>query len=375
MEQPPEQIQSELENFREQWRAEVSARSKNTAGEPSRRHQQGQAGPSSASTSRAPPRRLDTSHRKAPYKALADVVEEEDYVPTRSFDDEPGKSKDTSQQEDGSTAGGEKEPQTALEYYEKAVDQETTGKLGDSLQLYRKAYRLDNHVDKAYREKHFPGQWKKKPVGQPNPSDASATVPSTAHHSLEGSAPLSLPELIASFAGLSVQGAPPEVEGMPTPPCPIADLPDEILVHILRDLAVLDIGDFVRLSQVCKRFAYLVVTENQIWRRVCIGSEFGFGAMIRYWQKGVSWEDLNVEHVLDEDAFTMNELQQQRVDESEATTNALFKSRYSSSWQRMFRQRPRIRFNGCYISTVNYIRTGHASGNSITWNSPVHIVT
>jgi len=41
----------------------------------------------------------------------------------------------------------------------------------------------------------------------------------------------------------------------------------------------------------------------------------------------------------------------------------------------MFRLRPRIRFNGCYISTVNYIRPGQASASQVTWNSPVHIVT
>jgi len=48
---------------------------------------------------------------------------------------------------------------------------------------------------------------------------------------------------------------------------------------------------------------------------------------------------------------------------------------YSSSWKRMFRFRPRIRFNGCYISTNNYIRPGQASATAVTWNSPVHIVT
>ena len=51
MDQPTEQIQSELENFREQWRAEVSARSKNTASSSRQAQQQqrttsSQAGPS-----------------------------------------------------------------------------------------------------------------------------------------------------------------------------------------------------------------------------------------------------------------------------------------------------------------------------------------
>lgn len=35
-----------------------------------------------------------------------------------------------------------KEPRTALEHYEQAVDSETAGKLGDSLRLYRRAFKV-----------------------------------------------------------------------------------------------------------------------------------------------------------------------------------------------------------------------------------------
>lgn len=45
------------------------------------------------------------------------------------------------------------------------------------------------------------------------------------------------------------------------------------------------------------------------------------------------------------------------------------------TYRSQFRQRPRLRFNGCYISTVNYTRPGGASQSRFTWNSPVHIVT
>jgi F-box protein 9 len=386
MEPPSEQIQSDLESFREKWRAEVSARTRNTGGS-SRQQIPAQAASSTAaataatsSSSNPVPRKLDSSHR-GPARQVED---DEDYVRTPTFDDDPGNAKAAQSQGSAGDPDG-KEPETALEYYEKAVDKETSGKLGDSLHLYRKAYRLDSRVDRAYREKHFPGMWKKKPAGasstqaaqvaQTNPSDAAVTGLAAAHQPQDQpAAPLSLSDLIASFAGLNIEGAAAEVEGTPPPPCPIADLPEEILIHILCDVAVMDVGDFVRLSQVCKRFAYLVASENRIWRRVCQGSEFGFGAMVYHWQRGISWEDLGLEDEPDEDVFTMEELQQRRVEESDATTNALFSTVYPS-WQRMFRQRPRIRFNGCYISTVNYIRTGHASGNHITWNSPVHIVT
>ncbi|KAH6656954.1 hypothetical protein BKA67DRAFT_553823 [Truncatella angustata] len=374
----PSEIQSELDNFREQWRAEVSARSKNAPPQQEQEQQhQARAGPSKAPISLiAPPRKTDHTHKRVPSKDTTHHDHEEDYVQTHNFDVDPHRGKTIQSRDD--TVEHDKEPETALEYYEKAVDNETSGKLGDSLSLYRKAYRMDSRVDQDYRDKHFPGVWKKKTAdaqpAQPNPSNAAVTVPNTAHHSQESAPVLSIPDLIASFAGLGVQAAPPVIEGMPQPPCPISELPEEILVHILRDVAVIDVGDFMRLSRVCKRFAYLIATQSQIWRRICLGAEFGFGGMVYHWQRGHSWEELDPNHELDDDTVTMGELFQRRAEESEATTNALYGSVYPS-WQRMFQQRPRIRFNGCYISTVNYIRTGHASGNHITWNSPVHIVT
>ncbi|KAI2468712.1 hypothetical protein F4781DRAFT_397123 [Annulohypoxylon bovei var. microspora] len=375
MDQPTEQIQSELENFREQWRAEVSARSKNTTS--SQQQPQGitsaQAGPSTTSK---PSKRSELAHRKTASKTNPQLEDEDEYIQTQSFD-EPDSSKTTGHQlgrQDASsstTKDKEKEPQTALDFYEKAVERETSGKLGESLQLYRKAFRMDDDVDQAYRNKHFPARWTKP--AQINPSNASVTVPNPAHHSLEGPT-LSLPDLIASFSDLRIEGVPPECEGVAAPPCPMAALPDEILVHILRDVAVTDVGDFVRLAQVCKRLAFLVATEDQIWRRVCLGSEFGFGGMHFDWQTGIFWEPLSGSDA-DPDVFAHDELVRQRQEERRATTSALLNSLYAGSWLTMFRRRPRVRFNGCYISTVNYIRAGQASVHQITWNSPVHIVT
>ena len=45
------------------------------------------------------------------------------------------------------------------------------------------------------------------------------------------------------------------------------------------------------------------------------------------------------------------------------------------TYRHMFQHRPRLRFNGCYISTVNYIRPGGNTTSQVSWNTPVHIVT
>jgi F-box protein 9 len=234
---------------------------------------------------------------------------------------------------------------------------------------------MDDAVDVKYRRKYFPPSYFASKLHNPNPSNAPQTVPGTAHHSLDGP-PQNIKDLLAGFQGLSIEPAGPETEGMPPPLCPISTLPHEILVHILMDTAILDVAAFVRLAQVCKRLAYMVNTEEQIWKRICLGSEVGFGAMHYQWQREISGcplEEESDDRILDASAAE-GDTPVLELD-TEISSLVLLHNVYSSSWQKMFRLRPRIRFNGCYISTVNYIRPGQASPSQITWNSPIHIVT
>jgi F-box protein 9 len=234
---------------------------------------------------------------------------------------------------------------------------------------------MDDAVDIKYRRKHFPPSYLAPKLHSPNPSNTSQTVPSTCHRSQVGP-PQNIKDLLAGFQDIRIEPAQPEIEGMAAPSCPISTLPHEILVHILMDTAIFDVAAFVRLAQVCKLFAYMVTAEEQIWKRVCLSSEFGFGAMHYQWQREISGSPLGEEHydrILDSSA-AKGDMPVLGLD-TEVSSFVLLHNVYSSSWQKMFRLRPRIRFNGCYISTVNYIRPGQASPSQITWNSPVHIVT
>ncbi|KAK3330105.1 hypothetical protein B0H66DRAFT_45964 [Apodospora peruviana] len=380
----------ELESFREQWRAEVRARNPPAASasgssssqqqvQQHHHRQQQQHHHVHAHTHNAerPARR-----QPPPPTKKAEVQEyEDDYVQPRSFDEPetaaPPAATVTVTADNTSVDQDDGELVSALDHYEKAVERESVGKLGDSLRLYRKAFRMDDRVDQKYKNKHFP-----KPVPKPG-QDVASALPSTPAKSL------SMKELIASFSNMSIEPAPPEMEGTPQPPCPMAELPDEILVHILRDVAVLDVGDFMCLAQVCKRLAYLVATEDGIWRRICLGTEYGFAGMHYHWQLGVSWEPLTAEDLIREAGekeddnsdyydslpLTLEQRADKHAEESATNTLTLYRTLYSSSWQRMFRVRPRIRFNGCYIATVNYIRPGQAATSQYTWANPVHIVT
>ena len=247
-------------------------------------------------------------------------------------------------------------------------------------------------MHEKYKAKHFPPSFFKnrtKPQPQepaanvtaapkqqdPNPSNASATVPNTAHHSLHGLSP-SLQTLLADFSGLSISGEPPPTDLSPTPPCPIAAVPEEILVQILEHLAVEDLAAFVRLAQVCKRLAYLVSTEDQVWKRLALGKEYGFAAMRYSYTCQIDGRPLGDD---DEGGFILGD-SSDGEDASPtppspaAITQMLVPSPYPT-YRTLFYRRPRVRFNGCYISTVNYQRSGAANTMSLTWGSPIHIVT
>lgn len=262
---------------------------------------------------------------------------------------------------------------------------------------------MDHGVDRRYREKYFPAGSQAKAAASASPAPPiTAPFTGTTRTSQPAatstqpppdaapSQPQPVGDLIASFSNLQIEPLAPDVEGAEAPPCPIASLPDEILVHILQDVAVSDVANFARLSLVCKRLAYLVSHEHRIWRRICVGDEVGFPTMHHHWQTDITWEALDGELVEveaedndDQDNaesaqtvfISRSELQRRQHADKVALTLNLVPSPYAT-WRTMFRSRPRLRFNGCYISTVNYIRTGVLSTNQATWGgAPVHIVT
>lgn len=143
----------DLESFREQWRAEVRARQPATtqqASSSSSQQQQQQHQPTTHSTAAELAAEHHLHPRKPPpapaKKAVAPRHQdyEDDYVQPRSFD----APNDGAAVASTSTQGGWtvnktiKDPVTALDHYEKAVEKEAAGSLGDSLKLYRKAFRV-----------------------------------------------------------------------------------------------------------------------------------------------------------------------------------------------------------------------------------------
>lgn len=134
----PQDTNPELESFREQWRAEVRARTTAPTTEQQRPHHHSGSSflrediPKAADPE--PPRPSHTGSGKP--ARTEDKDYDEDYVQARAFDDSEAvhaAQKDEKQRP---------EPVTALEHYERAVEKEAAGSLGDSLSLYRKAFRV-----------------------------------------------------------------------------------------------------------------------------------------------------------------------------------------------------------------------------------------
>jgi F-box protein 9 len=129
--------EAELEAFRRQWREEVSARNKKPSEsapkphvQPKKERQQSDA--AKPTTSIAGP---STARRKDEYS--------EELEP-RTYHDLPDKELQLQLGVEGLNHDRDlfKEPSSALEHYERAVEKETQGNLSESMRHYRRAFKV-----------------------------------------------------------------------------------------------------------------------------------------------------------------------------------------------------------------------------------------
>jgi F-box protein 9 len=133
-----EESNSELEKFRRQWQDEVLRR----------QNAPSQAGGSRVSQARGPGR--DASpNLKVGGPSISKSHAYDDEYQGRTYDFDDLEAKEAARQL-GTTGSGihpesssKVEDMSALECYEKAVESETQGKLGESLELYRRAFRVN----------------------------------------------------------------------------------------------------------------------------------------------------------------------------------------------------------------------------------------
>lgn len=105
-------------------------------------------------------------------------------------------------------------------------------------------------------------------------------------------------------------------------------LPDEILFEVFAHMAPYGLG---RAACVCRKWRYTVRTPS-LWRRACINT----------WQLSGKEENFKI-----------------------------LQTDYGGSWRKMWLLRPRLRFDGLYVSRNTYIRAGIAEWKT---TNPVHVV-
>jgi F-box protein 9 len=140
----PTNTEAELESFRQKWREEVTARSKGKAPVAS-------ATPANtgAVSSKPRPNRSNAPDISSSSHARQRSVEEADDVNPHVYQDlgekQHGRRLDETSAETAAALAANSEPNSALEHYEKAVEKESEGRLGDSLNLYRKAFKVSQY--------------------------------------------------------------------------------------------------------------------------------------------------------------------------------------------------------------------------------------
>ncbi|EPS42363.1 hypothetical protein H072_3682 [Dactylellina haptotyla CBS 200.50] len=404
------ELTDELESFRIQWKQDLKSQRQPIAVAPQSKlvaTAGSVAGPaahsSSSATSRADPtqRRRQSQSAREGHRlgATAQAIRDQDDG-FRSIDLDVKPSPSLGQGERTLTS---KPLVTALDHYEAALEEEEEGNINESLRLYRKAHQLDRTVHQQYKEKHFPQQ--------AAPAQQNKEQPSAKIEEPESEKPSVLPteELIPTFASIqiipgkeinlaSLKGK--ESYRKPAS-CPISKIPREILIQIMFRLAEADVSAFVRCTSVCKTLCYLVYTERQIWKTLC---ERVYENMI--W--GPSWAcEINGKPLArrlgsgEDDSGGLGTLtpqftdlaiaEEEEYDDGENREGGEDKEKmealhirpydeieilkYNSSYRRMFIERARIRYNGIYISTCTYIRSGHMVTNSLAFSNPVHLIT
>ncbi|KAM6497125.1 hypothetical protein JOM56_007598 [Amanita muscaria] len=305
----------ELARFREQWKAEVRKRKNPSDFIASASSSNDQPRPSPVSpTVLATTQKLEypsPKHVSLPTEAIpSGKVHENTTVPSNNL-------------------------RSALQVYSEAIQREQNGDLEDALQLYRQAFRMDSHVDRAYaREEKLaialasqsPLPKRESVVDQADAQSKNVSSSVIISKGKQVIAASILVQIISAF--------PPDVRFEPEEeqqPMWLRILPDELLVFVLRQL---DITSIERFALICRK-ARLLSLDATLWRELVVTT-----------------------------------YKPPQITQTDDLVNLL--DRYTFNHRRMFIEHPRIRLDGVYIAICHYVRPGLSENH---WVNISHLVT
>jgi len=322
--------EEELARFREQWKAEV------------RQKQQQQQGCTSAAqpvVAQTPVAEPSTTPVRTTIRSKAQARHGREHsiedplhpaaasIPTISITQEP--------------TALPRNLQSAVSVYGRAVEAEQRGHLDEALDLYRKSFRMDPNVDKAYHRALMleitAGTQTLTMGASGSGKEKESGWFSSPGHVRNDSPPAKVPHLtiaalLASFSPSNVFEFVAEDEKLGVP---FARFPDEIVVLVLRQFArARDIASLERFGTINKK-ARLVSLDQSLWRDL---------VYITY-----------VAPQIDDD---------RPLDE--------IASDYGLDYRRFFMEHPRVRMDGVYIAVCHYVRQGVGEG---VWINVTHLIT
>jgi len=195
----------------------------------------------------------------------------------------------------------------ARDFFMKGVEFEGDGKFFDAIKYYKKAEKLVPDIENHAHKFNIAKNRNTRDVNNTSVLDANGN---SRHESSENEQ--DLVNLISKFSKLRVDGNCSIKSEFETNIVHIGQLPSEVLNYILKWVVSsdLDLKSLENCSQVCRGF-YLASRDDEIWRLISASM----------WGPAVV-------------------------------------SPASGSWRELFLTRPRIRFSGCYVSRIKYLREG-----------------
>ena len=220
----------------------------------------------------------------------------------------------------------EKDPRAkeAIAIWEKGVLKEKDGSMSDAINFYRSALKIHDNVESLYRKKIL-DEWMlhKKLSGLSMTTDAPDEQNETGKDDLSAE------------------------ENAELQPCWILEiLPDDILLRIIKKVILMSGESWVNLSMTCSTFS-----------KLCFHDSVPFKTFAKY---------IYSKQIYDKMAMDLNGI---------TDINTFEKEIWRGDDYRMLRERPYIKFEGVYISVVNYVRYGSNAESSLSLLKPVHMIT
>lgn len=261
----------------------------------------------------------------------------------------------------------------AVMLFEKGMEKEASGSMADAVEYYRKAFKINERVDYLYRKIKVPSQInalkEKKGKNATEKIDEEVVKKIDADKLVQSYIDEELiPEPLGEGLLKHIHNLEREIADMDLENdkfrhktiSPLILLPKDILMRIIEQLVVSNPESWFNFAITCKRNAYLALGTTNCWRKFCN----------LIYPKQIYKENLSYLSEIQTSGHLSSDT---HLPVSLDPKDYLFQFNYS--WKQMLQERPFVKFNGCYISVVNYYSEGGKGEFSSSLSNPVRTIT